>query len=85
MGGRDLPGPRRGAAPDGTVYQLYDVAPSVFTPAKVQTLHVYRPDGRVFRIEQSTEGNGRPGPGRESPPLSEDQLVKLGPAIAEVA
>ncbi|WP_434451887.1 hypothetical protein [Lentzea sp. E54] len=75
--------PRRGAAPDGTVYQLYDVAPSVLTPAKVQTLQVYRPDGRVFRIEQSTEGNGRPG--RESPPLSEDQLVRLGPAIAEVA
>ncbi|MCP2244736.1 hypothetical protein [Lentzea aerocolonigenes] len=66
--------PRRAVARDGTVYQLYDVLQGA------QTLHVYRPDGRAFRIEQINSDLTR-----NSLPLTDDQLVKLGPAVAAVA
>ncbi|MFC3899198.1 hypothetical protein ACFOWZ_47700 [Lentzea rhizosphaerae] len=75
--------PRRAEARDGTVYQLYDLRWE--SPTKTQTLHVYRPDGHVFRIVQSNRGRAEPSRGRETLPLTVEQLVKLGPAVAAVA
>jgi hypothetical protein len=75
--------PRRAEARDGTVYQLYDMRRQ--SPTKAQTLHVYRPDGRVFRIEQFNQGRAQAMLGRETLPLTVEQLVKLGPAVAAVA
>ncbi|MGW4208248.1 hypothetical protein ACWEIJ_09705 [Lentzea sp. NPDC004789] len=85
--------PRRVRAPDGTVYQLYDVVSSTLwdttsqksAPAKMQTLHVYRPDGSAFRIDQLSVVTTNLDKRRESLPLTESQLVRLGPAIAGVA
>ncbi|MET8761195.1 hypothetical protein [Lentzea sp. NPDC004782] len=85
--------PRRVTARDGTVYQLYDVVSSTLwdttsqksAPAKMQTLHVYRPDGAAFRIDQLSVVPTNLDKRRESLPLTESQLVRLGPAIAGVA
>ncbi|WP_394614659.1 hypothetical protein JNUCC0626_32940 [Lentzea sp. JNUCC 0626] len=65
--------PRRTTNADGTVFQLYDAAPTG------QALYVFRADGRSVRIEQ-TSVTAEAG----SLPLGEGDFVKLGAAVAEV-
>jgi hypothetical protein len=60
--------PRRTTREDGTVFQLYD--PGSIT----QTLFVFRADGRTFRLDQVSINGGLP--------LTEEELVELGTAIA---
>ncbi|MGI5503733.1 hypothetical protein [Lentzea sp. CA-135723] len=66
--------PRRTTRDDGTVFQLY--GPASFA----QTLVVFRAGGRTFRLDQVN--NGSSGDGL---PMTEDELVRLGAAVAEVS
>jgi hypothetical protein len=77
--------PQRTTGPDGTVYQLYDVRPNVPYDGIVQTLYVFRPDGKAFRVEQLNSGANSTGSTRPGLPLTQEQFASLGPAIAEVA
>jgi hypothetical protein len=85
--------PRRAIAADGTVYQLYDEVTETLwktgsaqsAPARMQTLHIYRPDGSAFRIDQFNTVPTNLDKRRESLPLTGGQLVRLGSAIAGVA
>ncbi|MFD4672902.1 hypothetical protein ACFWNN_24465 [Lentzea sp. NPDC058450] len=65
--------PRRATNADGTVFQLYDGAPTG------QALYVFRADGRSLRMEQVSVSSVA-----GSLPLSEADFVKLGAAVAEV-
>ncbi|MFD4641578.1 hypothetical protein ACFWN2_30010 [Lentzea sp. NPDC058436] len=65
--------PRRTTGTDGTVYQLYDAAPTG------QALLVFRPDGRSLRMEQVSVSSVA-----GSLPLTEADFVELGAAVAEV-
>ncbi|ANZ37031.1 hypothetical protein BBK82_14090 [Lentzea guizhouensis] len=77
---------RRFTSADGTVFQLY--APAVEAPSqelRVQALYVFRADRLAFRVEQVNAGRTSARPTRETVPLSEVELVKLGAAVAEVS
>ncbi len=77
--------PQRTTGPEGTVYQLYEVHPNVPYDAIVQTLYVFRPDGKVFRVEQLNSGTTSTRSTRPDLPLTQEQFASLGTAIAEVA
>ncbi|HEX8865924.1 MAG TPA: hypothetical protein VF821_09735, partial [Lentzea sp.] len=53
--------------------------------SKVQRLHIYRPDGLAIRIDQLSVVPTDLKKRRQSVPLSEDQLVRLGHVVAAVA
>ncbi|GGP37629.1 hypothetical protein [Saccharothrix coeruleofusca] len=86
--------PRRAVLPDSTVVQFYPVRPSEPFQSLSQVLRVYRPDGRLvqvevhnygspdFRFRPDLEAFDRFGPGRATLPLSEDQLTRIGLALA---
>ncbi|GLY48140.1 hypothetical protein [Lentzea sp. NBRC 102530] len=64
--------PRRTTNAEGTVFQLYDAAPTG------QALYVFRADGRSLQLEQVSVASEA-----GSLPLSEADFVKLGAAVAE--
>lgn len=83
--------PKRHVLADGTVLQIYDVAPSDPFASLNQTLRIYRPDGQLhslsvrnfgspdFATNRQDPGNPhRVGPGRPTLPLTEAQLAELG-------
>ncbi|NKE55741.1 hypothetical protein FXN61_02455 [Lentzea sp. PSKA42] len=86
--------PYRTVLPDGTVIQLHDVRAAEPFQTLLQVMEVYRPDGLLLQLELANYGSKdlrpaaqqgyweRIGPGRLTPPLSEEQFARLGPAIA---
>lgn len=77
--------PRRHQMPDGSVYQLNPLSIEVQKDAQLQTLHIFRPGGWALRIDQVSAGRTSAKATRETLPLSEVELVKLGTAVAEVS
>ncbi|WP_309114248.1 hypothetical protein [Saccharothrix sp.] len=86
--------PKRHVLADGTVLQIYDVAPSDPFASLTQTLRIYRPDGQLhsltvrnfgspdFATNRQDPGNPhRVGAGRPTLPLTEAQLAELGLAM----
>lgn len=86
--------PKRHVLADGTVLQLYDVAPSDPFASLTQTLRIYLPDGRLHSLSvrnfgspdfaTNREDSGNPhrvGAGRPTLPLTEAQLAELGLAM----
>ncbi|TDV55318.1 hypothetical protein [Actinophytocola oryzae] len=86
--------PKRRVLGDGTVLQIYDVAPSEPFVSLDQTLRIYRPDGQLYALSVRNFGSpdfatnpadpGHPdrvGAGRPTLPLTEAQLADLGLAI----
>lgn len=85
----------RGVLPDGTVLQLQPQRPRDAEAAFAQTLFVYRADGSVYRIEQANSALKLLGGGTRSErweleqtdqvtlPLTDEQMEKLGLAVAE--
>jgi hypothetical protein len=87
--------PKRHVLADGTVLQIYDVAPSDPFASLNQTLRIYRPDGQLYSLSVRNFGSpdfatnredpGHPhrvGAGRPTLPLTEAQLAELGLAMA---
>ncbi|KJK47584.1 hypothetical protein UK23_19980 [Lentzea aerocolonigenes] len=78
--------PLRSVDSDGTVYQLNDARTNVPEQSTIQVLYVFRPDGKVFRVEQLNAGVNSAGRvTRPTLPLTEAEFASLGPAIAGVA
>jgi hypothetical protein len=86
--------PKRHVLADGTVLQIYDVAPSDPFASLNQTLRIYLPDGQLYSLSvrnfgspdfaTNREDSGHPhrvGPGRPTLPLTEKQLAELGLAM----
>lgn len=86
--------PKRHVLADGTVLQIYDVAPSDPFASQNQTLRIYLPDGQLYSLsvlnfggpdfETNREDTGHPyrvGAGRPTLPLTEAQLAELGLAM----
>jgi hypothetical protein len=86
--------PKRHVLADGTVLQIYDVAPSDPFASRTQTLRIYQPDGQLYSVSvrnfgspdfaTNREDSGRPhrvGAGRPTLPLTEAQLAELGLAM----
>ncbi|GAA0244123.1 hypothetical protein GCM10010492_49220 [Saccharothrix mutabilis subsp. mutabilis] len=86
--------PKRHVLADGTVLQIYDVAPSDPFASLDQTLRIYLPDGRLHSVSvrnfsgwdfatnrQDPARPHRVGPGRPTLPLTEAQLAELGLAL----
>lgn len=87
--------PKRHVLADGTVLQIYDVAPSDPFASLNQTLRIYLPDGQLYSLSVRNFGSpdfatnredpGHPhrvGAGRSTLPLTEAQLAELGLAMA---
>jgi hypothetical protein len=87
--------PKRHVLADGTVLQIYDVAPSDPFASLNQTLRIYLPDGQLYSLSVRNFGSpdfatnredpGHPhrvGAGRPTLPLTERQLAELGLAMA---
>lgn len=87
--------PKRHVLADGTVLQIYDVAPSDPFASLNQTLRIYRPDGQLYSLSVWNFGSPdfatnredpahphRVGAGRPTLPLTERQLAELGLAMA---
>ncbi|HYQ68911.1 hypothetical protein [Actinophytocola sp.] len=87
--------PKRHVLANGTVLQIYDVAPSDPFASQNQTLRIYRPDGKLYSLSvrnfgspdfatnpEDTAHPHRVGPGRPTLPLTEGQLAELGLAMA---
>jgi hypothetical protein len=87
--------PKRHVLADGTVLQIYDVAPSDPFASLNQTLRIYLPDGQLYSLSvrnfgepdfaTNREDPGHPyrvGAGRPTLPLTEGQLAELGLAMA---
>lgn len=87
--------PKRHVLADGTVLQIYEVAPSDPFASLDQTLRIYRPDGQLTSLSVRNFGSPdfatnrddpahphRVGAGRPTLPLTERQLVDLGLAMA---
>ncbi len=77
--------PRRQVAPDGTVYQLNVTTFDGAKQASLQSLSIFRKNGRSVRIDQVGAGRTSSRATRDTLPLSEAELVKLGAAVAEVS
>jgi hypothetical protein len=88
--------PRRPVLPNGTVLQFYSVHPSEPFQLLSQALRIYTPDGRLYEITVQNSGSpdlrddpaqpemwDRFGKGRETLPLTEAQLTRIGLAVAE--
>jgi hypothetical protein len=86
--------PKRHVLADGTVLQIYDVAPSDPFASLNQTLRIYLPDGQLYSLSVRNFGSpdfatnredpGHPhrvGAGRATLPLTERQLAELGLAM----
>jgi hypothetical protein len=86
--------PKRHVLADGTVLQIYDVAPSDPFASLTQTLRIYLPDGQLYSLSVRNFGSPdfatnredpahphRVGPGRPTLPLTERQLAELGLAM----
>lgn len=86
--------PKRHVLADGTVLQIYDVAPSDPFASLTQTLRIYRPDGQLYSLSvqnfgspdfatnrENTAHPHRVGAGRPTLPLTERQLAELGLAM----
>ena len=87
--------PKRHVLADGTVLQIYDVAPSDPFASLNQTVRIYLPDGQLYSLSVRNFGSpdfatnredpGHPhrvGAGRPTLPLTEGQLAELGLAMA---
>jgi hypothetical protein len=87
--------PKRHVLADGTVLQIYEVAPSDPFASLTQTLRIYLPDGQLYSLSVRNFGSpdfatnredpGHPhrvGAGRPTLPLTERQLAELGLAMA---
>jgi len=87
--------PKRHVLADGTVLQIYDVAPSDPFASLNQTLRIYLPDGQLYSLSvrnfgspdfatnrEDTAHPHRVGAGRPTLPLTERQLAELGLAMA---
>jgi hypothetical protein len=87
--------PKRHVLADGTVLQIYDVAPSDPFASLNQTLRIYLPDGQLYSLSvrnfgspdlatnrEDPEHPHRVGAGRPTLPLTERQLAELGLAMA---
>jgi hypothetical protein len=87
--------PKRHVLADGTVLQIYDVAPSDPFASLNQTLRIYLPDGQLYSLSVRNFGSPdlatnredpvhphRVGAGRPTLPLTERQLAELGLAMA---
>lgn len=87
--------PRRAVLDNGAVVQLYEVRVSEPFQSLDLELRVYAPSGDVYAISAANYGSpdfapqadqrafNRTGAGRETLPLSEDQLLRIGWAVAE--
>ena len=75
--------PQRITDASGAVYQLYDPRPVPESGAISQALYVFRPDHKVFRVEQLNLGLNSTRSTRPSLPLTQEQFASLGPIIAE--
>ncbi|GAA1274932.1 hypothetical protein [Saccharothrix xinjiangensis] len=87
--------PRRAVLDNGAVVQLYEVQASEPFQSLSLELRVYAPSGDVYAISAANHGSpdftpqadqrafNRTGSGRETLPLSEDQLTRIGMAVAE--
>lgn len=86
--------PKRHVLADGTVLQIYDVAPSDPFASLNQTLRIYLPDGQLYSLSVQNFGSPdfatnredpahphRVGAGRPTLPLTEAQLAELGLAV----
>jgi hypothetical protein len=86
--------PKRHVLADGTVLQIYDVAPSEPFASLDQTLRIYLPDGQLHSLSVRNFGSPdfatnrddpahphRVGAGRPTLPLTEAQLAELGLAM----
>lgn len=86
--------PKRHVLADGTVLQIYDVAPSDPFASLNQTLRIYLPDGRLHSLSVRNFGSPdfatnrndpahphRVGAGRPTLPLTEAQLAEVGLAM----
>jgi hypothetical protein len=89
--------PKRNVQPDGTVVQVYSMAASEPYQTLSQTLMMYRPGGRLYKLTTYSFGSvdlrfdehrpslmERIGPGRKALPLTEAQLAVVGIAVAEI-
>jgi hypothetical protein len=87
--------PRRSVRADGTVLQYFPVRVSEPFQSLNQVLRIYPPTGEVyeisvrnygspdFRFQEEQGGFDRFGAGRETLPLTEEQLVRIGTAVAD--
>lgn len=89
---------RRLVLPDGSVVQLHETRGLEPFQSLVQRMSVFRADGLLVRVELCNYGSPdvtpdphtpgtvmRTGAGRADLPLTEEQFMRLGPAIAGVA
>jgi hypothetical protein len=88
--------PIRKAMDDGTIVQYASAVPSEPFQSLTQGLRIYRPNGVVVEITQRNYGSAdyrvndegtsfdRYGKGRETLPLSADQLASIGEMVAHV-
>jgi hypothetical protein len=87
--------PKRLVMANRTVLQMYPVRPSEPFQSLTQTLRIYLPDGTRYQLDVYNFGSpdfepnpaqpeipNRVGAGRETLPLTEDQLATIGLAIA---
>jgi hypothetical protein len=84
----NCPPPKRVTKPDGTILQIYQIRPT--DDAVTQSLSIYLPDRRVYRVmaqsypyQPSTTGavHDLPEVRRKTLPLTEYQLSRLGEAL----
>ncbi|WP_367138407.1 hypothetical protein [Saccharothrix sp. HUAS TT1] len=87
--------PRRLVRPDRTVLQFYPVRASEPFQSLLQELRVYTPSGAIyaitlrnfgspdFRYREEDSSFDRTGAGRATLPLTEEQLTRIGLAIAD--
>lgn len=86
--------PRRTVLPDGTVVQIYPMTAAEPFQSLGQALRIYRPSGQVLELEARNFSSAdfrflpdqnafdRFGAGRATLPLTEEQLARIGLAIA---
>ncbi|WP_158850964.1 hypothetical protein [Saccharothrix deserti] len=87
--------PRRLVRSDGTVLQYYTVRANEPFQSLSQVLRVYTPTGDIyaisllnfgspdFTVQEDQRGFERTGAGRETLPLTEEQLTRIGLAVAD--
>jgi hypothetical protein len=79
--------PKRDVRPDGVVLQLYPMMASEPYQTLTMTLSIYLPTGDQYDVtaysigSKDTSGSRRVGKGRDTLPLTEDQLAELGMAL----
>ncbi|QFZ18234.1 hypothetical protein [Saccharothrix syringae] len=89
--------PRRAVRDNGAVLQLYELQVlEPFQSLKLE-LHVYAPSGDVYRLTLVNHGSpdfevqedqrafNRTGAGRDTLPLTEEQLTRIGLAVADAS